>query len=149
VKNRLADPSEIFALDFARELPRFEKSLVSATIGINWSICGDLRQNPRHRLHRKKTVIPGGNDQLDEIPPRPSRMRSLGPRFWPQGTFATTEVQHGDGVSRMAASHLGLIASNEPTKPDPNDPALTARGKVVSAGRTGVCYFGRRSHGRW
>jgi hypothetical protein len=49
----------------------------------------------------------------------------------------------------MAASHLGLIASNEPTKPDPNDPALTARGKVVSAGRTGVCYFGRRSHGRW
>jgi len=54
VKNRLADPSEIFALDFARELPRFEKSLVSATIGINWSICGDLRQNPRIAFIEKR-----------------------------------------------------------------------------------------------
>jgi hypothetical protein len=37
-KNRLPDPSEIYASDFAREFPRFENSLVSATIGINWSI---------------------------------------------------------------------------------------------------------------
>ena len=40
----------------------------------------------------------------------------------------------------MAASHSGLIASDEPTKPDPNDPALTARGKVVYAERCASCH---------
>jgi hypothetical protein len=33
----------------------------------------------------------------------------------------------------MAASLSGPIASDEPTKPDTNDPALIARGKVVYA----------------
>jgi hypothetical protein len=70
-KNRLTDPSENRALEFKGEFPRFENSLVSATIGINWSICGDLRQNPRIAFIEKKTVIPGSNE-LDEIPPRPS-----------------------------------------------------------------------------
>jgi hypothetical protein len=37
-KNRLADPSEICALDFARQFPRFRICQVSATIGINRSI---------------------------------------------------------------------------------------------------------------
>src|SRR5258706_16269853 len=39
-----------------------------------------------------------------------------------------------------AASHSGLIASDEPTKPDPNDPALTARGKVVYAEHCASCH---------
>src|ERR1700757_3354056 len=39
----------------------------------------------------------------------------------------------------MAASLSDLIASAEPTKPDPNDPALTARGKVVYAERCASC----------
>jgi mono/diheme cytochrome c family protein len=40
----------------------------------------------------------------------------------------------------MAASHSGLIASDEPTKPGPNDPALTARGKVVYAEDCASCH---------
>ena len=40
----------------------------------------------------------------------------------------------------MAASHSRLIASDEPTKPDPNDPALTARGKVVYAEQCASCH---------
>jgi len=40
----------------------------------------------------------------------------------------------------MAASLSDLIASDEPTKPDPNDPALTARGKVVYAERCASCH---------
>ena len=40
----------------------------------------------------------------------------------------------------MAASHSRLIASDEPTKPDPNDPALTTRGKVVYAEQCASCH---------
>jgi len=40
----------------------------------------------------------------------------------------------------MAASLSDLIASDEPTKPDPNDPALTARGKVVYAEHCASCH---------
>ena len=40
----------------------------------------------------------------------------------------------------IAASLSDLIASDEPTKPDPNDPALTARGKVVYAERCASCH---------
>jgi mono/diheme cytochrome c family protein len=40
----------------------------------------------------------------------------------------------------MAASLSDLIASDEATKPDPNDPALTARGKVVYAERCASCH---------
>jgi len=40
----------------------------------------------------------------------------------------------------MAVSPTGLIASDEPTKPDPNDPALTARGKVVYAEQCASCH---------
>lgn len=40
----------------------------------------------------------------------------------------------------MAASHSNLIASDDPTKPDPNDPALTARGKVVYAEQCASCH---------
>jgi mono/diheme cytochrome c family protein len=36
--------------------------------------------------------------------------------------------------------HSGLIASDEPTKPDPNDPALTSRGKVVYAEHCASCH---------
>jgi mono/diheme cytochrome c family protein len=43
-------------------------------------------------------------------------------------------------VLLMAASLSDLIASDEPTKPDPNDPALTARGKVVYAERCASCH---------
>jgi hypothetical protein len=34
-KNRLADPSEICAFDFARQFPRFRICSISATIGID------------------------------------------------------------------------------------------------------------------
>src|SRR5258706_13794673 len=40
----------------------------------------------------------------------------------------------------MAASYSGLIASDEPTKPDANDPALIARGKVVYAEHCASCH---------
>src|SRR6266436_4283257 len=43
-------------------------------------------------------------------------------------------------VLLMAASLSDLIGSDEPTKPDPNDPALTARGKVVYAERCASCH---------
>jgi mono/diheme cytochrome c family protein len=43
-------------------------------------------------------------------------------------------------VLLMAASLSDLIASDEPTKPDPNDPALTARGKVVYAENCASCH---------
>jgi hypothetical protein len=38
MKNRLPDPSEIFALEFKGEFRRFKISSVSATIGIDLSI---------------------------------------------------------------------------------------------------------------
>lgn len=58
---RLADPSEISALDFKGEIPRFESSLVSATIGINWSIfdrfwaTSTLRQAPKNTVSTLET----------------------------------------------------------------------------------------------
>jgi hypothetical protein len=61
---------EIPALDFASKLQQFENWWVSATIGINWSICGDLSQNPRIAFIEKKDRKPAmeANDQLDENP---------------------------------------------------------------------------------
>jgi hypothetical protein len=38
MKNRLADPSEICALEFKGEFRRFKICSISATIGIDWSI---------------------------------------------------------------------------------------------------------------
>src|SRR6267378_5166984 len=43
-------------------------------------------------------------------------------------------------VLLMAASLSDLIASDEPTKPDPNDPALTARGRMVYAEQCASCH---------
>jgi mono/diheme cytochrome c family protein len=40
----------------------------------------------------------------------------------------------------MAGSRSDLIASDEPTKADPNDPALIARGKVVYAEQCASCH---------
>jgi mono/diheme cytochrome c family protein len=40
----------------------------------------------------------------------------------------------------MAGSLSGLTASDEPTKADPNDPALLARGKVVYAEQCASCH---------
>jgi mono/diheme cytochrome c family protein len=40
----------------------------------------------------------------------------------------------------MAASLWGLIGSDEPMKPAPNDPALTARGKAVYAAQCASCH---------
>src|SRR5436305_1662044 len=40
----------------------------------------------------------------------------------------------------MAASLSGQIASDEPKRPNPNDPALTARGKVVYAEQCASCH---------
>jgi mono/diheme cytochrome c family protein len=40
----------------------------------------------------------------------------------------------------MTGSPSGLIASDEPAKPDPNDLALTARGKVVYAEQCASCH---------
>jgi len=38
LKHRAPDPSEIFALDFKEKFRQFAICLVSATIGIDWSI---------------------------------------------------------------------------------------------------------------
>jgi mono/diheme cytochrome c family protein len=40
----------------------------------------------------------------------------------------------------IAGSVSGLIASDEPTKPDPHNPALIARGKVVYAKQCASCH---------
>jgi mono/diheme cytochrome c family protein len=40
----------------------------------------------------------------------------------------------------MAGSLSGLIASDEPVKPDANDPAVIARGKVVYAEQCASCH---------
>jgi mono/diheme cytochrome c family protein len=40
----------------------------------------------------------------------------------------------------LVGSLSGLIASGEATKPDPNDPALIARGKVVYAEQCASCH---------
>jgi hypothetical protein len=47
MKNRLTDPSEIFALDLKGKFRRFKICPVSATIGTDWSILGVLQ--PRLR----------------------------------------------------------------------------------------------------
>jgi hypothetical protein len=60
-KDRLPDPSEISAIEFKRESRRFEISLVSVTISIDWSI---LRFSGKHRRHwtdPEKTVSPDDN----------------------------------------------------------------------------------------
>ena len=44
------------------------------------------------------------------------------------------------GMLLMPAPHSGLIASDEPIKSDPNDPALIARGKVVYAEHCASCH---------
>jgi hypothetical protein len=62
-KNRLPDPSEIYASDFAREFPRFENSLVSATIGINWSIFDLLYLCPQDSRGRGKYRHPQSIDR--------------------------------------------------------------------------------------
>jgi hypothetical protein len=102
-KNRLTDPSENRALEFKGEFPRFENSLVSATIGINWSICGDVRQNPRIAFIEKRPSALA--TMINWMKFRPVR---LGCDHWSvllaSRQFATTEVQHGDGVSRAVAS---------------------------------------------
>ena len=43
-------------------------------------------------------------------------------------------------VLLIAGSTSALIASDEPTKPDPNDPALIARGQVVYSERCAPCH---------
>jgi len=58
-------------------------------------------------------------------------MRSTLPRLI--GGIATA-------VLLIAGSTSVLIASNEPTKPDPNDPTLVARGKVVYGERCASCH---------
>jgi hypothetical protein len=68
-KNRLLDPSEIPALDFASEFPQFENWSVSATIGINWSICGDIRQNPRIAFIEKRPSALAAMMNWMKIPP--------------------------------------------------------------------------------
>ena len=40
----------------------------------------------------------------------------------------------------IAGSNSTLIANDEPTKPDPNDPTLVARGKVVYSERCASCH---------
>src|SRR5271168_1317177 len=57
MQNRLPDPSEICALDFKREFPRFSNLPVPATIDINRSIFRNLAQYSADRLSRKKTVM--------------------------------------------------------------------------------------------
>jgi hypothetical protein len=100
--NRLRDPSEIPALDFAREFPRFENSLVSATIGIKWSICGDLRQNPRIAFIEKRPSALAAIINWMKF-----RAVRLGCDHWVRALasrqLATTEMQHGNGVSRAVA----------------------------------------------
>jgi hypothetical protein len=59
-ENRLADPSEICALDFKGEFRRFRIALVSATIGIDWSIPELLlsarRGSGLHQKYRQPTL---------------------------------------------------------------------------------------------
>jgi mono/diheme cytochrome c family protein len=43
-------------------------------------------------------------------------------------------------LSLIAGSLVCLIASDEPTKPDPKDPAVIARGKVVYAEQCASCH---------
>ena len=43
-------------------------------------------------------------------------------------------------VLLIAESSSGRTAGNEPTKPDPNDPTLVARGKVVYSERCASCH---------
>lgn len=69
MKNRLADPSEICALDFKHEFGRSAICSVSATIGIDRSILADSARTTGWTGSRKKTVSPSSDDQLDEISP--------------------------------------------------------------------------------
>jgi hypothetical protein len=66
MKNRLADPSEICALDFKHEFGRSAACSVSATIGIDRSILADSARTTGWTGSRKKTVSPSSDDQLDE-----------------------------------------------------------------------------------
>src|SRR5215831_4195541 len=43
-------------------------------------------------------------------------------------------------VLLIAGSTSAVIANDEPTKPDPNDPTLVARGKVVYSDRCASCH---------
>jgi len=45
VKNRIGDPSEIRALDFKEEIPRFAICSASATIDVDWTIFGNRRSS--------------------------------------------------------------------------------------------------------
>jgi hypothetical protein len=55
-KNRLPDPSEICALDFKQEFPRFSNLPVPATIGINRSIFPNASSIRSELSPGKKTV---------------------------------------------------------------------------------------------
>jgi hypothetical protein len=82
-KSRLADPSEISALEFKGEFRRFRIHSVSRTIGINRSIFSKSAARAAVLLAPKKTVSRSNASPMCEL--------------------ATTEVQHGDGVSRAVA----------------------------------------------
>ncbi|MGB6549199.1 MAG: hypothetical protein WBF24_10285, partial [Xanthobacteraceae bacterium] len=53
-KNRLPNPSEIFALDFKREFRRFKICSVSATIDIDWLMFAISNENGHAGLANKK-----------------------------------------------------------------------------------------------
>jgi hypothetical protein len=74
-KNRLLDPSEIPALDFAGEFPQFKNWSVSATIGINWSIC-DRSRNDRKSLKRRKNTVTASSAEPDSSQQRHHCKRS-------------------------------------------------------------------------
>jgi hypothetical protein len=56
MKNRLADPSEIYALDFKHEFRRSAIGSVSATIGVDRSIF-DIRRRPAVILCSTKNTV--------------------------------------------------------------------------------------------
>jgi hypothetical protein len=100
--NRLTDPSENRALEFKGEFPRFENSLVSATIGINWSICGDLRQNPRIAFIEKRPSALAA--MINWMKFRPVR---LGCDHWVRASSLTATCNNGGAAWRWRIENGG------------------------------------------
>jgi len=67
-KSRLPHPSKFSALEFKHEFRRFKICTVSATIGIDWSICHDLSRHAGTAFIEKRPSGPCSNDQQDENP---------------------------------------------------------------------------------
>jgi hypothetical protein len=93
VKNRLADPSEIFALEFKGEFRQIGICSVSTIIGIDWSIFEVCKKNDITGVAQKRPAA-----MTKSVPGRgvagcahctPARLHGVAISSWTEATFKT------------------------------------------------------------